>query len=164
MAGSKHTIEIIEQDLLEDEQVNLLEKGWIIQKVGWALIIATMIAGALGLFGEGIVSEKKITSGATTIEFERFFRHEAEMKVVIESKDHIASIALPQEYLKNFRIVRFVPESDNNVTLNGNVQFNFLPGDNHTVTFYLIPKEFGSIGGTMKVNGNNFSLNHYIYP
>lgn len=39
MQRQKHTVEVINPDLEIDEQLDLHEKGWVIQKVGWTIII-----------------------------------------------------------------------------------------------------------------------------
>lgn len=165
MQRQKHKVEVVNPDLEIDEQFHLQEKGWVIQRVGWIIIILVMIAGGLGVFGGGFVSKKSSSSGNIKAEYERFFRYETEMKVLVESSNHISSISFSQQYLKDFRIIRFVPEFDNNNTTENEVRYNFLPGQNHIVTVYLIPKDYGTIGGTMKVNEiNNITLNHFIYP
>lgn len=165
MQRQKHKVEVLNPELEIDEQLHLQEKGWVIQRVGWIIIILVMIAGGLGVFGGGLLSKKSSSSGSIKAEYERFFRYETEMKVLIESSNHISSISFSQQYLKDFRIVRFVPEFDNNNTTENEIRYNFLPGQNRIVTVYLIPKHYGAIGGTMKVNDNNkFNLNHFIYP
>lgn len=165
MPQKKHTVEVIKPDLEIDEKLDLHEKGWIIQRLGWVIIIAVMVVGALGLFGQGWASKQKPSQGAVNVEYERFFRYETEMEIRIQSREHIASVSLPQEYIKNFRRMRFEPEPENNTTANGEVVYNFLPSNNQVLTIYLVPKSQGSIGGTMKVNGTTgFDLHHFIYP
>lgn len=165
MQRQKHTVEVLNPDLEIDEQLDLHEKGWVIQKVGWTIIITVMIAGGAGIFGNGFLSNQTSISGYIKADYERFFRYETEMKVLVESTNHISSISFSQQYLKDFRIVRFVPEPFNNNTTKKEVRYNFLPGENHIVSVYLIPKDYGRIGGIMKVNEtNNINLNHFIYP
>lgn len=165
MQRQKHKVEVLNSELKIDEQLHLQEKGWVIQRVGWIIIIAVMIAGGLGAFGDGWVSKQSSSTGNIKAEYERFFRYETEMKVLVESSNHISSISFSQQYLKDFRIVRFVPEFDNNNTTENEVRYNFLPGQNRIVSVYLIPKNYGAIAGTMKVNDtNNITLNHFIYP
>jgi len=165
MQRQQPTAEVIKPDLQIDEQLLLSEKGWVVQRVGWFFVIAVMIAGLLGAFGNGLLSKKNVSSGNVKAEYERFYRYETEMKVLVESSDHIASLSFPQQYLKNFRIIHFVPEPLNNSTANNEVTYNFLPSDNHVVSVYIISETYGPIGGTMKVNGtDNINLNHFIYP
>lgn len=163
--GNKRTVEKIQTDLDLNEDLHLQEKGWALQRVGWIFIILIMIAGVLGVFGGGMISSKKLSSGTIKAEFEQFFRYDVEMKILLEATEHIGSISLPQEYLKDFREVRFVPEPVNSNTINTEVLYNFLPGTNRIVTIYLKPEKYGTISGTLKVNGtSNFNLSHFIYP
>jgi hypothetical protein len=165
MPRKKHSVEVIKPDLQLKEEQDLHEKGWVIQRVGWVIMFAIVLAGALGLFGEGLISKQKSSNEAVSVEFERFFRYEAEMDIRIQSSEHIASVTLPQQYIKNFRTLRFEPEPENTTTINDGVVYNFLPGNNRILTIYLDPKSYGTISGTLKVNGtSNFNLNHFIYP
>jgi hypothetical protein len=165
MPKEKYTVEVIEPCLEIDEHLDLLEKGWSIQKWGWLFIISISVAGAIGLFGEGILSDRTVSAGNSKAAYQHFLRHEAETKIFIESSNHISSISLPEEYLKNFRIVRFIPEPLNNNTVNNTVKYNFLPAENHIVTVYLVSKGFGSVQGALTINeAENLQLNNFIYP
>lgn len=165
MPQQKHSIEEVKHNLELNEHLSLHKKGWVIQTIGWIIIITIMVAGALGVFGGGILSKQRPSSGYIETEFERFFRYESEMKILIESGEHISNISLPQQYISSFRIVRFEPQPINNNTSGSDVVFNFLPANNRLVTIYLVPKAYGNISGTMKVNGtNNIVLHHFIYP
>jgi hypothetical protein len=165
MQTNKHTVEVIHPDLEIDEHLPLQESGWVVQRFGWIFIVSVMVAGGLGLFGEGILSKRKVTAGSSKAEYEHYFRYETEMKMLVQSPKHIGSISLSQEYLKKFRIVRFVPEPVDNNTLNNEVRYNFLPAENHIVSIYMISKDYGSISGTMKVNETDkINLHHFIYP
>ena len=165
MEKRKHTVEVIAPCLEIDEHLVLQERGWALQRFGWLFIIGVMIAGGLGLFGEGVLSSRTLKDGNSSIAYERFLRYETEMKIVVQSKDHIASISFPEQYLKKFRIVRIVPEAVNNNTIHNSVKYNFLPAENHLITVYLVPKDYGTIAGVMKINEKeNFAVNQFIYP
>ena len=165
MPKQDKTIEVVEPGFELDEQLSLQKKGWVVQRVGWVMMLVVMIAGATGLFGNGLLSDKTVSSGNTKAEFERFYRYETEMKVLVESAEHISSISFPQHYLKDFRIVRFVPEPFNNNTTRNEVRYNFLPGENRIVSVYLIPKHYGAIDGLIKVNETtSINLDHFIFP
>lgn len=166
MAKKKHSVEEIKPELEINERLSLHEKGWVVQRVGWVIISLVVVAGALGLFGEGPLSKKTLSSGNIKAEYERFFRYEAEMKIRLQSGDeHIAHIALPQQYVQNFRIVRFEPQPENNQTVADNIVFRFLPEQNRIVSIYLVPKSTGAVSGVMQVNGRHqYPLHHFIYP
>lgn len=165
MPPQKHTVEVVKPDLEIDEKLHLHEKGWIIQRVGWIVIFSIMAVGALGLFGQGWASKQHPSQGDINVEYERFFRYETEMEIRVQTNGHIASVSLPQEYIKNFRRMRLEPEPENNTTANGEVVYHFLPSGNRILTIYLVPKTQGAISGTLKVNGTaSFDLHHFIYP
>ena len=165
MPKKDELIEKVDHDLEIDEELKLHRKGWVIQRVGWVIMFLIIIGGALGAFGEGLLSKKTVTQPNYCIEYERYFRYETEMKILVQSTQHIASLSFPQQYVKEFRMLRIEPGPDNNVTTNAEVVYNFLPGNNRIVTVYLIPKDYGKIEGYMKINGaNTTQLNHFIFP
>lgn len=165
MAKSKHAVETTETSLTIEEHLKWQERGWMVQRFGWVLIFLIPVLGLLGLFGDGLLSDQKIVSGPLTTEYEKFARYEKEMTFVMKSAEpHIASIALPQAYLKNFKIVRIIPEPEGNTSVNGQVVYRFNPAANKIVTLYASPKQTGSISGTLTVNNHSIPLHHFIYP
>ncbi|MBD0294127.1 MAG: hypothetical protein ICV84_02845, partial [Flavisolibacter sp.] len=57
MSQQKHTVEEVKTDLEIDEDLDLHEKGWKLQRFGWFFIFALVILAALGVFGDGIASK-----------------------------------------------------------------------------------------------------------
>jgi len=159
-------IEEIKPELEIDEQLSLHKKGWVVQRMGWVLIVFMLpVLGALGLFGEGPLSQKKEIKGAYETEYERFYRYEKEMQVLISSPtSHVAEIALPQQYLKNFRVVRIIPEPEHRLAIGPNIVFQFGGNSNRLVTIYAVPQTYGSISGIMAINNQPITLHHYIFP
>ncbi|HYH14444.1 MAG TPA: hypothetical protein VD794_04450 [Flavisolibacter sp.] len=165
MADQKQNIEAIVHPVELDELLVMQERGWRIQKIGWFIILAIMLAGLMGVFGSGWISKRSPAIGNIRATYEGFFRYETEMKILIESGVHINSISLPQRYVREFRTLRFEPLPFNNHTEEGDIVFNFLPADNRIVNIYLIPKKYGAIDGTLKINlEHTLPLHHYIYP
>ena len=162
---AKDAIEQIKPTLEIDEQLNLHKTGWKIQRVGWVFIFMLPLLGAMGMFGEGFISNQKEKKGTIETKFERFYRYEKEMQLSIKSPAaHMAQIALPQEYLGHFRVVRIIPEPEHRLAIGQNIVFQFGGNSNRQVTIYAIPQVYGSIRGVMAVNNHQFSLHHYIFP
>lgn len=162
---AKNAIEHIKPTLEIDEQLKLQKKGWVVQRIGWGVIFLLPVLGAFGMFGEGLISNHKETKGALEAHYERFYRYEKEMQVSIKSpSEHMAQIALPQEYLSQFRVVRIIPEPEQRLALGQNIVYQFGGNSNHQVTIYAVPQTYGSISGTLSVNNQQFPLHHYIYP
>jgi len=162
---SKQKIETVKTDLLIDEEIHLQKKGWIVQRVGWVLLFLFILLAVLGLFGEGPLSKRTITTGTIKTEYERFGRHEHETPIKFESKnENITVVAVPQQYLKEFKLSKVVPEPESQVASEGYINYAFKGENNYNVTFYFDPLEFGNAGGTIRVNAYNIPFNQTIYP
>ena len=165
MPAKKQKVEAVKPSLEIDEELKLHEKGWAIQRVGQIIVVLVIIAGALGMFGEGVISSTTPRSGVVNVEYERFFRYQTEMKILVKSGEHISTISFPQRYLEKFKLIRFMPEPDANNTAGEETIYHFLPGQNHIVSIYLETQSYGNISGLMTINGKDpFQLQHFIYP
>ena len=148
-----------------EENMSLHKAGWVIQRIGWGLMFAFLIAAVLGLFGEGPLSERKIHSGNIEVEYDRFGRYEHGMLVRIQSrKETISSISISEEYLETFRINTIVPRPSKEIAANGTVEFQFEGPTNTVVAFYTMPVERKTVNGLFRVNNDSFSIKQTIYP
>jgi hypothetical protein len=149
---------------IEDE-ISLHRKGWVIQRIGWILMFAFLIAALLGLFGEGPLSSKNIKVGNIEIAYERFCRYEHGMKIKLQSNDeNISTVSIPQDYLENFRVGEIVPEPQKQVASAGYVNFQFEGSDNKLISFYLTPLKRKTVEGLFRANAHSFTIKHTIYP
>ena len=166
MARPKHTVEVIKTELEIDEDLQLHEKGWKFQRFGWLVIFALVAMAAIGAFGDGILSKKKLAANSTKIEYDRFHRQEAQMdlKVELQNADTAFTISFPNQYLKNFMVRSIMPEPREAKIANDEVNYYFSGQGQANVVFYLTPQKPGSINGLIRVNQNQFSLSHFIYP
>lgn len=158
--------EMIRHGLELNEQVDSHKRGFKIQKVGIAFILSLVLLAALGLFGDGVLSNRSSESGSAKIEYQRFYRFEARMEINVELTDFGNSnvISFPKEYLKNFQIESITPEAESTNFKGDRSEFVFNGPGNGSVTFYLIPRKVGSIEGEIAVNGERFKLSHFIFP
>jgi hypothetical protein len=149
---------------LKDE-IDLHRKGWIVQRIGWALMFAFLVAAILGLFGEGPLSKKKIQAGNINVEYERFCRYEHGMEIRLQSDaENISTVSIPQTYLKSFRVGIIVPEPAKQIAATGSVQYQFEGPQNNIVSFYLNPIDRKTVEGIFHVNNHPFTIKQTIYP
>lgn len=149
-----------------DEQPRLHRKGWIAQVIGKVLIIALMIAGLLGAFGEGWLSSRTILQGRTQLQYERFYRQDATMKLAV-SQTGVAgrsAISFPLPYISQLEVSQVVPEPEQSFTRDGQLWYVFEADQNLLVTFHLRPKTRGNLAGSVYVNEDNIPVHHFIYP
>jgi len=166
MISPANKIERIKSTLQIKEEINQHIAGWKIQRMGWVFIFGIMLLALLGLFGEGILSNETKKSGDITTQYDRFIRYDSETKVLIVSNSaHMATVSLPQDYLKKLRSIRIIPEPDANDMSTDYVNYNFKGSENKMIAIYLVPKAYGNIDATMLINGmDRIVLHHFIYP
>jgi hypothetical protein len=166
MAKAKQEVEKPKYSLELDEDIELHERSWRLQKFGWAFIYGIVVCAAIGLFGNGVFSKKSVEQQGLHIEFDRYLRFEAEFPIKLESSGDtkLNTVEIPQDYLRHFKVENIVPEPTQTSILGENVVYAFDTAHNHSAVFYLIAKQRGNIGGDWKVNNTVFPLSHFIYP
>ncbi|MGK9119500.1 hypothetical protein [Olivibacter jilunii] len=165
--SANNAIERVNHSLTLEEDLPLHIKGWKTQKVGGLLILILMLLTALGLFGEGPLSARKIVNGDITMAYERYLRYQKEMDVSLRlSNQANVQVAIPIEYLDCFRIEKIVPEANEHIISDGKVVYTFnVDKTGETILhFYLHAQKPGSAKGTWEVNHHNFQINQFIYP
>jgi hypothetical protein len=165
MAKSKNSVERVASDLQIDEHIGMQESGWKMQAVGLGFIFMLVVLGAIGVFGDGIASRRKVTKSEVEVEYQRFYRFEARMELTVKvNSDRGASISFPNAYLKNFEVASIRPEPQTSTFNKAHVQYRFQGKDAMIITFFLIPRTIGSCENTIQVNESTFLLNHFIFP
>ena len=150
---------------LEDE-IDLHEKGWIAQRIGWLLMLIMLISAALGVFGTGWLSYKTQIAGNNSVSYERFGRFELPMQITIRSQANEGrlTVSIPQSYLHCFKVSQITPEPSDRKTENRSTIYTFEGNDEITAQFYLEPETIGTVRGDIHVNGSLFTPSHFIYP
>lgn len=167
MTPKKSVEDVVNPDIEIEEHLSLQKKGWIAQRMGLCIMLAFVLLALLGLFGDGVLSKETTTVENVTLEYERFYRHEASMELkvaVAESKAEEVDIAFPTDYLKNFEIRSILPEPKSNRIEQSKVHYLFDARGKVNIVYYLTPRQSGAITGAIEVNDAIFSVNHFIYP
>ena len=148
-----------------DEDLPLHKAGWIIQRIGWILMFAFVVLAALGLFGEGPLSQRRLQIGPVTLKYDRFGRYEHGTLLRFESAgETIRTISIPEEYLKTFQVTTIVPQPVKQLASGGDVEFQFEGPQNTVVSFYMMPVQRRTVKANLLVNSNAFSIKQTIYP
>lgn len=159
-------IEKVKTPLEIDEDIDLHVKGWIVQRIGWLLMLAFLLASVLGLFGTGLLSRVTSKKNENALVFERFNRYDNEVELAIESKsvNGMIELRLPKEYMEVFRLESIVPEPQENTILNGYYLYRFSASDAALITLSVTPKKIGYYGMTLSINDTDFQIRTLIYP
>lgn len=161
------SVENIKTDLELDEHLDLHEKGWKLQRWGWALIFLFVTLSAFGMFGDGVISKVRQTQPSFELNYDRFHRFEARLTLevsVSHNPDSVLQIAFDNEYLKKFELKSIFPEPLYASIQQDQVHYRFRASGPSHVIFYFSPQSIGSVEGHMKVNNQSVSLNHFIFP
>ena len=162
-------------DLELDEDEAFQRRQYIVQRIGWLLMLAVVIAALVGVFGRGPVSRKFVRSSdqSLSVQYERFARSQAqtELKLTV-SKNSLTGrtlrLRLDRQYMSKFEVVEISPEpeqtdlSSDAMTLVYQVPKRDGP---LLVKLILEPTEFGSVEGTAGVEGKDPVLfKQFVYP
>jgi hypothetical protein len=150
---------------IEDE-ISLHEKGWIVQRVGWIILLTLLTAASFGLFGSGVLSSKKIGKSGTSVKFERFARFESPMILEIHTQSNTGTIEilLPLSYFSSMELEKIHPDPSSQRVENGAVVYLFSVSNEAVIKFHLTPQSTGNVSTVIKINQEAFPINHFIYP
>lgn len=162
-------------DLEIDQNLSLQQKEWLIQRVAWVALALLLLAGLLGVFGNGPLSDTTAgdADGPLRAEYPRFARFQAPLTVRFHIgpeaiQDGEARIGLSRSYVDSVRIERIDPEPDRVEAGEGVYVYVFTVADPEqaaTVSFHLQPEAIGSIQGRAEpAGGPALDFGHFVYP
>ena len=67
----KGKVERIQTSLQIDEDIDLHIKSWWWQRVGWGFMLSFLLLAISGLFGNGVLSERTLGKGSTSLTYDR---------------------------------------------------------------------------------------------
>ncbi|MFL5740843.1 MAG: hypothetical protein ACJ75B_11540 [Flavisolibacter sp.] len=163
--ASPFELEKIEHPLELEEDIPLQSKAWRLRRIAWCMLFAFVIAAAVGFFGTGTISHKKITTGTDTLQYEHFLRNEAQTEIKIQTQPAaVTSVSIPLQYMKHFQLEKVFPETNQVFEANGMINYLFTAKGNYHIGFYLLPQTVGDVNGEIIINNKLYSFSQFIYP
>jgi hypothetical protein len=156
------------------QDMKFQRREWAAQRVGIALMVLILIAGALGAFGDGPLSRSRQTDrgGHLTIRFERFARLQAAHSVRIEADPVLAvegrvRIGIEASLLENQELRSITPAPL--ATEAGDAEHVFIypvpaSGARVSITLHLLPLRAGTIRGAVAVGEATVGVAQFVYP
>lgn len=162
----KHTTEKISYNIELDEKLSTHVRSWKFQRAGWVAMLLTVGLALFGLCGNGPLSYRTQAIHTDTLEYEYFLRYmgHAQMCLHLQKQTGITRIAFPMPYWKAFQVEKLTPEPFDTELRNDSIVYFFKGFEKGLLQFYLIPETRGTIGCTLTVNNERFSISHFIYP
>ncbi len=162
MAGEPRGLEL-------DDDMPAHRRGWVVQRIGWAGMLAVVAAGLLGVFGRGPASDAEISAGDVTVRYERFgrARSTSELRVVAApGADGELRVWFGRDFMEAQRVDRVVPHPLRTVVSGDRHAFVFAVADRlpTTVVFHLEPERAGHHRAEVGVAETVARFDQYVWP
>ncbi|HEX8038358.1 MAG TPA: hypothetical protein VF490_04385 [Chryseosolibacter sp.] len=162
----KEEVERIQTSLQIDEDIDLHMKSWRVQRVGWGHMVSFLLLAILGLFGNGLLSERTLGKGGTFLTYDRFtrFENDTEMEIEAQSVNGKISVVLPPDFCERFKVEKINPDPSVQKGDNGSTVYEFQASGRAHLTLFLSPRSHGSLRCRVAVNEAEFEIVNFIYP
>jgi hypothetical protein len=161
-------------DLQLDEHYMAQRRGWIADRVGWAIMFLVILAALAGFFGNGFLGlrDARDSTGLLEVEYNEFGRAGADSTLTVQVSERAASqdeigVWLPNEYLDAVRIDDIRPAPDRSEAHANGVLFTFLTTEGDLeAQFDLTGDKVGSVHGLVGLGGPQgaVGIDQFFYP
>lgn len=157
-----------------DERPNFQRRSWVVERVGWLSMASILLAGILGLFGNGIFGPSMVTTEdeRLSLQYERFWRQRAPMSLRLDlrprSGERSVRVRFDASYLEALRIAEVSPRPSTVQAAGSAYVYEFLlsePLGPLAVTIEAEPKRWGALTGSVGLeDGARLEFEQFIYP
>jgi hypothetical protein len=162
-------------DLEIDQDLDFQRRTWTAERVRWIVMALLLVAGFLGLFGKGPLSEAMVIDpdGALWLSYEHFGRQETGTDLHIHISPEAfdkgeARVWLNRAYLENFKVEQVTPPPLRVEAGADRLTYVFVPVEPDRaarITVRLQPLSMGSCEGEAGVPGRKpVSFRQCFYP
>ncbi len=160
-------------DLEIGQDLGFQRRQWAIQRVAWVVMALVVVAGLLGLLGEGPLSRASAEAGPVEVEYPRFERKRSPMELRVTVAGGTAEqgrvqLWLDQDFLDRVQIERVSPEPEQVLAGADRTTYVFLvdePSHPAILTFALEHDTFGAPTASLGlVGGPAVEFTQIIYP
>ncbi len=151
-------------------------RSWVVQRIGWIVMLLIVSAGLAGLFGSGPAAHAELGSrdSPLSLKYERFIRQYAPHALSIEidqsalATDSTAQVWLDQGWLAGNEIVSIIPTPVQSWNAGDRTYYRFrvVPGAGRSIiTIAMNSKSAGSRNGRIGLASQaGHSFRQFIYP
>lgn len=148
---------------------------WFAQRLGWALWVAIVVAGCLGVLGPGWLSDRAVTDTreAFTLNYERYVHHHdpSQLEIAFANPPDAAgewTVHLGQSLLDGIQILRIEPEPLRQKIRADGASYTFAAAEGAAsgrAVFHVEYEHFGQLTGLIGLDdGSPVQFNQYVYP
>jgi hypothetical protein len=160
-------------DVEIDRDLDFQHRQWTVQRAGWLVMIAILLAAVIGLFGAGPLSSASVEAGSLQLQYSRFERRHAptELEMTVPnsavSQDQV-EVWFSTDYLAGAEITSIVPEPEEVSETDDHVVFRFSVDDQAQTPTILFALEYDDPGPTTGhigvIDGPELTFWQFVYP
>lgn len=155
-----------------EEDLEFERREWRTARITWIALVALMAATLAGLFGGGPLSRARATdpSGALRIEYPRFIRYGASLRLVVQmpaGDDGRIPLTLGPTLVRAYRVQQITPAPVRSEAAGDAVEYLFdvAPGvPAATVVFELQSTQRWLLRGQVHAGDRSVTLTQFVYP
>lgn len=152
-----------------NEPLPFQRREWRVQRLGWVLMALSILAGALGLFGDGPLAERTRSSAALQIDFDWLARRDAQTTWKVwprtQPTDGLYRVGLDANWAQNYRISSVQPQPKTARLMDGLWIYEFEARGNAPIVFNVEPMRLGRLEGSVRLDGGPaVAVSQFIYP
>ena len=148
---------------------------WRVQRIGWGLMAAFVLAALAGSFGSGPASSRTETAsdGSLSIEYEKFSTRKKPQRLRLKVQPAANGggnlrIRIAAEYLRDIEIEKIVPTPSEVISDQGALAYLFPVAkarQEAVITLYRRPDHTGAISGWIGLEGAEpVRIRQFVYP
>ena len=152
-----------------NETLPFQRREWVVQRIGWVLCALFVLAGLLGLFGNGPLAHRVVTNPALQIEHDWLIRRDAPTTWKLTPRappaEHRYRVALDANWAQHFRILAIQPEPASARLSAGRWVYEFEASDSVPIVFHVEARRMGTLEGSIRLNdAPPLQVSQFAYP
>jgi hypothetical protein len=158
------------------EDLVFQRRAWRTQATAWVVAIGIGVAAAVGLFGNGLLSEAEVTSGdgLLTVRHQLFGRHGANDAIEVDVAPVAAStgqvvLLVDRSWLAGLDLQWVLPEPQEVASSGDRLRYVFGVGDRAATTTIVFEARYGEVGlreghVVLEASGSTAAVRQFVYP
>lgn len=148
-----------------DEDLPHQRRRWKMERRGWIAVAVLVLAGMLGLFGPGLLTERESSSGEEfRLTWHSVVRRDTSVPITVRVQPGSAeevTIGVSQGYLQSVQIEGITPEPTGSAVRSDEVLFRFavLGSDPVAIRIHSRAVDVGILRGRVRLEGSDAVVN-----
>lgn len=154
-----------------DERLPFQQREWRASRLLWILLLLTMLATGLGVFGNGPLSHARVqaSTAGLSVDYERFGRFGAAMRMTVSAPAPAGGsteLEISRSLLDAFQVTEIAPAPAAQELTHDAVRYRFDadPNSRISIIFDIQPQQRWMLEGFIRSAGETVLLRQFIYP